>query len=347
MKQMLARRSGRPGAAQPGRTPGARRDPGPAHASPATLLFWSSLFTTMRPYLAFVSGAAALVGLAFAELSPLRMAAAFLPLFLSYGFGQALTDCFQTDTDALSSPYRPLVRGVLSRAQVLAVSFGGLTTGAGILAWLNPHILLPAALAVAGLALYTPLKRTWWGGPPWNASVVALVPMMARMAAGGSMAGALTGPHARSVAGAVVAVFLGYADFVVTGYLKDVSADRATGYRTFPVVFGWRATAVYGDLVALGSAAAAALVLASGGAGALAWTVFLASAGVALRAHVAVHRLRDERAAHGPIADVVRVFLLTCIAMVLSLRVSWSPTLAVFYVLFELTLRRRPERTQV
>ena len=45
-----------------------------------------------------VGFAAVLIGLAF---------------FVSYGFGQALTDCFQTDTDALSAPYRPLVRGLV------------------------------------------------------------------------------------------------------------------------------------------------------------------------------------------------------------------------------------------
>jgi len=58
---------------------------------------------------------AGLVGLAFApDLPPGRVLLAFVPLFLSYGFGQALTDCFQIDTDAVSAPYRPLVRGIVS-----------------------------------------------------------------------------------------------------------------------------------------------------------------------------------------------------------------------------------------
>jgi hypothetical protein len=30
---------------------------------------------------------------------------AFFPFLLSYGLGQALTDCFQMDTDRISSPY--------------------------------------------------------------------------------------------------------------------------------------------------------------------------------------------------------------------------------------------------
>ena len=69
---------------------------------------------TMRPHLLFVSGITGITGLALAP--PLPFAATALlcvAFFLSYGFGQALTDCFQLDTDALSSPYRPLVRGTI------------------------------------------------------------------------------------------------------------------------------------------------------------------------------------------------------------------------------------------
>ena len=36
----------------------------------------------------------------------------------------------------------------------------------------------------------------------------------------------------------MAATFFGYANFVLAGYFKDIEADRATGYRTFPVVFG-------------------------------------------------------------------------------------------------------------
>ena len=76
--------------------------------------FWRAYAITLRPYLFFVSGAAGLVGLAMTDLPPLAFGAAFLAFFLSYGLGQALTDVFQRDTDALSSPYRPLVRGEIA-----------------------------------------------------------------------------------------------------------------------------------------------------------------------------------------------------------------------------------------
>ena len=112
------------------------------------LPFWSPKFArayviTMRPYLLFVSGAAGLVGLSFIpDLTYGRILLAFVPLFLSYGFGQALTDCFQTDTDSLSAPYRPLVQGIVTRRQILTVSMIGLTAVVLVLAYLNPAILI-------------------------------------------------------------------------------------------------------------------------------------------------------------------------------------------------------------
>jgi len=141
--------------------------------------FLKSYVITMRPYLLFISGAAGMVGVAFVPDPPFaRVLLAFVPLFLSYGLGQALTDCFQTDTDAVSSPYRPLIRGVVSKTQVFWVSLTGLTAVVLILAYLNPRILLLGLLAVLGLLTYTWFKRRWWGGPPWNSWIVAILPVM-------------------------------------------------------------------------------------------------------------------------------------------------------------------------
>jgi len=83
--------------------------------------FWRAYAITLRPYLFFVSGAAGLVGLALTRLPAPPFLAAFAAFFFSYGLGQALTDVFQRDTDALSAPYRPLVRGELAPGPVLAV----------------------------------------------------------------------------------------------------------------------------------------------------------------------------------------------------------------------------------
>jgi geranylgeranylglycerol-phosphate geranylgeranyltransferase len=314
--------------------------------------FWKAYVVTMRPYLVFVSSAAGLVGLAFIEFSgPGRLALGFTPLFLSYGFGQALTDCFQTDTDSLSAPYRPLVRGVVTRTQVMAVSLSGLGGGLLVLAWLNPANLVFGALAVAGLLAYTFFKRRWWGGPFWNSWIVALLPLMGRLVEKGTGPADLldTPPAGGSVfLASVAAVFLGYANFVVMGYFKDISADRATGYRTLPVVFGWRAAAAWSDVLAFFFiAAVTAVVVFSGTVTVPGLVALAAAAGCGLAAQIGIHRTREETEAHGPISHVVRSFLLGTAAVVLTLRAEWLAPIAVFYLLFELALKFRPERRQV
>ena len=313
--------------------------------------FLKSYVVTMRPYLLFVSGAAGMVGLAFIESPALwRVALAFVPLFFSYGLGQALTDCFQTDTDAISAPYRPLVRGVVSKAQVFWVSFAGLTIVVLILAYLNPWILPLGFLAVIGLLTYTYFKRRWWGGPPWNAWIVAILPMMGRLVdRDHSLSQLIRFGDVRTPAFclSVIAVFAGYANFVVMGYFKDISADRETGYRTFPVVFGWRANAVYGDVTALVVAGLTAWVVALVGGGFSAWALLAVAVVLQLHAQVSVHRTRDEHAVGTPIANGVRALILFCLAIVLALKPGWIGFAGVFYVLFELVLRLRPERGQV
>jgi 4-hydroxybenzoate polyprenyltransferase len=315
-----------------------------------SIAFWSAYWTTMRPYLIFISGAAGLVGLAFIrEPDYPRVVLAFFPLFLSYGLGQALTDCFQMDTDALSSPYRPLVRGIISRTQVLAVSLVGLAAGVLILACLNPVILVPGGLAILGLLTYTVFKRTWWGGPPWNSWIVALLPVMGRLVEEKYTLGRVF--HSldfRAFCLSVATVFFAYANFVVMGYFKDISADQKTGYRTFPVVFGWRPTAVYSDAVALAAAlCAGAALYSTGRLNILGIAFFLLAASINLLAQVKIHRIREEKQAHGPIADVVRAFVLYCGAIILTLQPSWAYFVVLFYFLFEFSLLRRPEQSQV
>ena len=89
--------------------------------------FWALYLVEMRPYLMFLSATTGIAGLALApDLTVLHLLILTSLFFLAYGFGQALTDCFQTDTDALSAPYRPLAQGKLSRRNVLEVSLAGL-----------------------------------------------------------------------------------------------------------------------------------------------------------------------------------------------------------------------------
>jgi 4-hydroxybenzoate polyprenyltransferase len=312
--------------------------------------FWQAYWITMRPYLLFVSGAAGAVGLAVGDnLRTLPSLLEFGCFFLSYGLGQALTDCFQTDTDAISSPYRPLVQGKVTRKQVGIISVVGLLLVACTLATIKPVLLLFGLLGVAGLLTYTPFKRTWWGGPPWNSWIVALLMLMGWQAATTSPLWPLSTAFAympRGFVWGLLAIFFGYANFVVMGYFKDISADRVTGYLTFPVVFGWHANAIYSDGLAICAAActAVAVILSLQLVAVVALVMGVA---INVAAQIGIHRTRDEQAAHGPIANVVRVFVLYAAALALAHQPQWIWMAIVFYMLFEITLRTRAEATQV
>jgi 4-hydroxybenzoate polyprenyltransferase len=313
--------------------------------------FLRAYLVTMRPYLLFVSGAAGAVGLSFIQRPALaRVGPAFIALFFSYGLGQALTDCFQTDTDTISAPYRPLVRGVVSRMQVLWVSLAGLTVVILVLAALSPRILILGALAVVGLLTYTYFKRRWWGGPPWNAWIVALIPIMGRLVDRGVSARDLVRldrPHSIAFALSVLAVFSGYVNFVVMGYFKDISADRETGYNTFPVAFGWRANAVYGDVTGLLAAGLTAWVVTLLGGGLAGYALLAAAAALQVHAQLGVHLTCDEHAVGTYIAGGVRALILYCIAIVVTAQPAWIGPAGLFYMMFELVLRLRPESAQV
>jgi len=304
--------------------------------------FWSAYWVLLRPYLLFVSGVSGAAGLALArDLPAARFAAAFPAFLFAYGLGQALTDVFQTDTDAISAPYRPLVRGIVSPHQVLAVSLLGLGVCGAILAVLNPWNLALSAAAIVGLLTYTPAKRRWWAGPFWNAWIVALLPVMGALCGRQPAATRLLVPLAASV-------FFSYAIFVLLGYFKDISADRAAGYRTLPVRAGWRPSV----------AASAALLVAAAGAGvayfaalgrppAIGIALWLAGTGLMALAHAQMWKTNGEKEAHRSIANTVRGYMLLHLGEMVAARAALWPAALAFYAAFEWALAARPERSQV
>ncbi len=317
---------------------------------PTVLRIFSGRFilayvTTMRPYLMFVSGITGIAGLSHAQatsfLQEILVAAA---AFLSYGFGQALTDCFQTDTDRISSPYRPLTQGIITKVQVLSVSIPGLVLCVSIFGATNPLNYMLGFLAGFGLATYTPFKRRWWGGPFYNAWIVAALCLMAM----------LTNPAPLTPAAiwTLSAVFFGYANFVLSGYFKDIAADRATGYNTFPVVFGRFRAALISDLLALAACSSAAVALGSDLLHATAsarYAGILALAGVAAAVvgQVRLHRVKTDNEAHGAIAPAVHSYILLLSSIAVMQRTAWIPGILLFYAAFVLTMKARPEKSQI
>ena len=318
-----------------------------------SLSFARAYFTTMRPYLLFISGITGLVGVALGPEIPLGETFLFgMIFFLSYGFGQALTDCFQLDTDRISSPYRPLVRGMIRRRDVMAVSLTGLLLGGLVLAWSHSFIVPLAIAEVAGLATYTHFKRQWWAGPFYNAWIVAVLLVIGYVASVGAARGTLIWPT--GLGWSLVAVFFGYANFVLTGYFKDTAADRATGYDTLPVRYGFRVSTWVSDLFALLTfvGVCGALVSALWGGALLIghWiTLLLAAAGVgtSLLAQRQLHRVMRDSQAHLAITPVVHAYILLLGAVATAYKPGWGPGLVVFYAVFWLALKARPMKAQI
>jgi len=313
--------------------------------------FTKDYLITMRPYLLFVSGVTGICGMSFIiELSASKSILIFLASFLSYGFGQALTDCFQTDTDSISSPYRPLTQGRISKSQVLAVSITGLIFCIGVFAFYNPTNLLLGLLSGLGLATYTYFKKKFWSGPFYNAWIVGVLFLMAFLC--GSDLSMITENH-KLVYG-LSAVFWGYANFVLVGYFKDVEADRATGYNTFLVVFGRRlssiASNIFGVLTILSlifvfsysnsferlleQSSIQIIILALG-----ILTMFLCQ--------VLVHFIKQDDESSNAISLSVHAYILLLTSIIVLNKNEWIIPMIIFYVLFNLTMIFRPAKNQI
>jgi 4-hydroxybenzoate polyprenyltransferase len=314
-------------------------------ALPAPVLsfrFASAYAVTMRPYLLFVSGATGLAGLAMArELDLVRTLALAAASFFTYGFGQALTDCFQVDTDSISAPYRPLTRGEVRSRDVFLVSLLGLAACVSVFVAMAADTIALGTMGVIGLTTYTWFKRRWWGGPAYNALIVVLLFLMAGTGAEGSNA-FFSRP---GVAAAAAAVFLGYANFVLTGYFKDIGADTATGYRTFPAIFGRRPASIVSDVIA--GLFLAAVFMALRKASLPAMLLWAAAVGLCLAAQVQLHRVRTDREAHRPIGLTVHAYILGLAAVAVGSRPDWMLPLLAFYGAFVATLAQRPSRSQI
>lgn len=311
--------------------------------------FAKAYWTTLRPYLFLVSGSSGLVGLATTkELSPIRLIAALLVFCIVYGLGQAITDVTQIDTDSLSAPYRPLVRGELSRGWVVAVSGVGLGLCSLTLFALNASTLALAASSVIGVVTYTSMKRLFWAGPAHNSWIVALLVGMGALADGRSLTQCVLDPN---VVAATIAVFASYATFVLLGYLKDVEADRATNYNTLPVRFGRRATIWVSAACVPFALLASLFIIANSAAASLGWALGAAACGTGavslVRAHVLAFAATRDELAHPAISTCVRGFVALHLGEATALHPTWWPLALVLYAGFELAMATRPCMEQV
>jgi len=214
----------------------------------------------------------------------------------------------------------------------------------------NSWNLALGALSGFGLATYTPFKRRWWGGPWYNAWIVAVLCFMAYLAAS-------TGTSLRfppSFFPMLGSVFFGYANFVLSGYFKDINADARTGYNTLPVVFGRRIASFASDGLAISFVVAATwtTLTALGGSSFRSGHLLALVFGVPGLYHVMVgqvllHRNRDDADAFRPIQHVLQSYVLVLSALTVVLRPEWFAFIAAHYGLFTIVLARRPEAEQI
>jgi 4-hydroxybenzoate polyprenyltransferase len=159
--------------------------------------------------------------------SPLRvlqLVGVMLPIQFAIG---VMNDVADVDSDAAGKPYKPIVRGVVSRR--LAAGAGGVLSAVGLLiaATVNLATLALAATGFgAGLAYDLGLRRTplswlpWWGG-------IALLPLAAYAAAG-----ALS-PRLLVLLPLALLVALG---LHCANASPDIDGDRRAGRRSLPVL---------------------------------------------------------------------------------------------------------------
>ncbi|MEJ2615274.1 MAG: UbiA family prenyltransferase [Ignavibacteriaceae bacterium] len=312
--------------------------------------FIKAYVITMRPYLMFVSGITGIAGMSFGALSfSPGYLLLFSAAFLSYGFGQALTDCFQIDTDSISSPYRPLTKGTVSRYQFLFISVTGLTYCVLVFAYFNTVNLVLGIISGLGLATYTPFKRRWWGGPFYNSWIVGVLFIISSLSVIGTSAVLFSDTFIFSLC----AVFFGYANFVLSGYFKDISADCATGYNTLPVVFGRKISSFVSDLFALITLVFTSLVLLKIFENSdsfyfiISILFFTGGATTLIFAQTHLHLVKTDYESYHAISYVVHSYILLLSAITIANKPDWSLFLIIYCICYLIVLKIRPAKNQI
>lgn len=316
-----------------------------------SLDFAKDYLITMRPYLLFVSGITGICGMSFIDdLEISKIILIFLASFLSYGFGQALTDVFQTDTDSISSPYRPLTQGMISKTQVFSISLIGLIFCIGVFAIYNPVNLFLGLLSGMGLTTYTFFKKKFWAGPFYNAWIVGVLFLMAFLC--GSDFNSLKN-HPELIY-SLLAVFFGYANFVLVGYFKDVEADRLTGYNTLPVVYGRRIASVVSNIFGLLTIVFSILVFINSSSfidiltkNLYALAILIIGMVFMILCQIFVHFIKSDNESSNAISLSVHAYIILLSSIAILNNPDWIIPMIIFYGLFNFTMLSRPAKNQI
>ena len=145
-------------------------------------------------------------------------------------------------------------------------------------------------------------------------------------------------------------VFWGYANFVLSGYFKDISADAATSYDTLPVHFGRRLSAIVSDLFGLLAALSSGAIIFSKSLtnnSVIALLFYCLGMLLSLISQIKLHKVKTDEEAHPAIALTVHSYILLLSSVATSYRPSWGILLIFYYILFNVVMKLRPNRNQV
>ncbi len=313
--------------------------------------FAKDYFITMRPYLLFVSGVTGICGMSFiVDLEISKIILIFFASFLSYGFGQALTDVFQTDTDSISSPYRPLTKGLISKTQVLSISLIGLIFCVSVFSFYNPLNLMLGIFSGLGLATYTFFKKKFWAGPFYNAWIVGVLFLMAFLC-GSDFSSVTNNPLLIS---SLITVFFGYANFVLVGYFKDLEADKLTGYNTLPVVYGRRIASIVSNIFGLLTITSTILIITNSSLlkdlltkNLYAVVILVVGMVIMILCQIFVHFIKNDNESSKAITLSVHAYIILLSSIVILNKPEWIIPMIIFYLLFNLTISLRPAKNQI
>jgi 4-hydroxybenzoate polyprenyltransferase len=140
--------------------------------------------------------------------------------------------------------------------------------------------------------------------------------------------------------------FFSYTNFVLIGYLKDISADENTGYKTFPVVFGWNSTVWVGDAVLL-VCITIYMFSFTGNLQGLLFGIAAIAFGISGQMHAHFTKNKSEKNASFPILATVRAFILWHAGITSFFQKELLVFCLVAYLLFEVVVYFRPMKEQI
>jgi geranylgeranylglycerol-phosphate geranylgeranyltransferase len=185
----------------------------------------SAYLKILRPFNAAMSAGAVCLGawISASRLSPLNIAILAAVAASATGFGNIINDIFDMETDRISHPDRPLVRGTISRTNALiyAIVLAVFALGAAFI--ISPLSGIAALLPLLILAIYAIAFK----GTPLAGNVIVSLLVAYALLYGGLSAPCIS----HLVIPALLAMLLNFSREIIKD-IQDVKGDQAAGITT-------------------------------------------------------------------------------------------------------------------